>query len=57
MQFPYTMEIQTSQPKNPVIEICFERRSDPVLLKETYSPLSSKIWFFKLRSWWSWCVL
>jgi len=32
------------------MDMCFERRSDTVLLKETFSPLPLKIWFFKLRS-------
>ena len=35
--------------KIPIIEICFERRSDTILLKEACSPLPLKIWFLNCK--------
>jgi len=57
MQFAYTGEHIQTNPKIPMIEICFEMRSGTILLKETYYPLALKMRFFKLWSWWSWRVL
>jgi len=39
--------------KIPITEICFDRHSDTILLKESYPSLPLKIWFCKLRSWWN----